>query len=223
MVARIGIAIMAKMPQAGAVKTRLCPPLIPAEAADLYRCFLLDKITQVRTLKAVSPVIAYTPLSGKNFFEVLAPGFALIPQQGADLGARLANCFAHLFEAGYTGVLAIDSDTPTLPTDFLQQAIDLIATPQTDVVLGPSDDGGYYLIGLRQLHRELFKKMPWSTAQVLPETMRRAEAKGLKVVCLPPWFDVDTPAELERLRIALMRKEGTIPHDTQRFFMERAG
>jgi rSAM/selenodomain-associated transferase 1 len=214
---------MAKMPQAGAVKTRLCPPLIPAEAAELYRCFLLDKITQVRALRAVSPVIAYTPSAGQNYFEVLAPGFVLISQQGADLGARLANCFAHLFEAGYAGVLAIDSDTPTLPTDFLRQAIDLIATPQTDVVLGPSDDGGYYLIGLRQLHRELFEKMAWSTAQVLPETIRRAETKGLKVVCLPTWFDVDTPAEFERLRAALMRQEGDIPHYTQRFFMERAG
>ena len=151
--AQVGVVIMAKMPQAGAVKTRLCPPLTSEEATELYRCFLLDKISQVRTLRAATPVIAYTPLEGRSLFAALAPGFVLVPQQGADLGARLANCFAHLFAAGYTGVLAIDSDSPTLPTDFLQQAVDLIATPQTDVVVGPSDDGGYYLIGLRQLHR----------------------------------------------------------------------
>ena len=221
--ARIGIVIMAKMPQAGEVKTRLCPPLTPEEAARLYRCFLLDKIAQVRTLRAASPVIAYTPLEGRSLFEALAPGFVLVPQQGADLGARLANCFAQLFEAGYTGVLAIDSDTPTLPVAFLQQAVDLMATPQTEVVLGPSEDGGYYLIGLRHLHRELFEDIAWSTASVLPETLRRAEARGLKVTCLPSWFDVDTPADIERLRAELERAEGTPARHTRYFLMERAG
>jgi rSAM/selenodomain-associated transferase 1 len=221
--ARIAVAIMAKAPRAGEVKTRLCPPLSAREAAELYRCFLLDKIGQVRTLKEASPAIAYTPAEGRMVFEELAPGFTLVPQQGADLGARLANSFDQLFAKGCTGALAIDSDTPTLPTDFLQQARDLIATPDVDVVLGPSEDGGYYLIGLRTLHQELFEEMPWSTAQVLPETIRRAEAKGLKIVCLPPWFDVDTPDDLERLKASLAKRERTEPRHTRRFFMERAG
>jgi hypothetical protein len=221
--ARTGVVIMAKAPQAGEVKTRLCPPLTSEEAARLYRCFLLDKIAQVRALRAASPVIAYTPLEGRSLFEALAPGFVLVPQEGPDLGARLANCFAQLFADGYTGVLAIDSDTPTLPVAFLQQAVDLITTPQTEVVLGPSEDGGYYLIGLRHLYRELFEDMAWSTASVLPETLRRAAARGLKVTCLPPWFDVDTPAEIERLRTALERAEDTLAQHTRHFFMERAG
>jgi rSAM/selenodomain-associated transferase 1 len=221
--AQVGVAIMAKMPQAGEVKTRLCPPLTSEEAAELYRCFLLDKIAQVRALKTASPVIAYTPAEGRSLFEALAPGFVLLLQQGAELGARLANCVTQLLATGYTGMLAIDSDTPTLPTAFLQQAVELIAMPQTDVVLGPSEDGGYYLIGLRHPHRELFESMAWSTASVLPETLRRAEARGLKVACLPPWFDVDTAAEVERLRAELRQADDTIARHTRRFLLEHGG
>ncbi|MEE9152503.1 MAG: TIGR04282 family arsenosugar biosynthesis glycosyltransferase [candidate division NC10 bacterium] len=219
---RIVVAIMAKAPQAGEVKTRLCPPLSAMDAAELYRCFLLDKIEQVRMLKEASPAIAYTPAEGRGFFERVAPGFVLVPQHGPDLGARLANNFDQLLARGYTGVLAIDSDTPTLPTHFLEQALDLITTPEIGLVLGPSDDGGYYLIGLRKLHRELFEKMAWSTAQVMPETIRRAEAMGLKVATLPLWFDVDTPDDLERLKVSLRSAEGEAARHTRGFFKERA-
>ena len=221
--ARAAVAIMAKAPRTGEVKTRLCPPLSAEEAAELYRCFLLDKIEQVRALRGAQPAIAYTPVEGKAVFEELAPGFALVPQQGADLGARLANSFDRLFAEGYAAVLLIDSDTPTLPTGFLRRALDLVATPRIDLVLGPSEDGGYYLIGLRAPHRELFEAIAWSTAQVLPETVRRAEAKGLEAARLPPWFDVDTPADLERLRASLERRQGRGPRHTRRFFMERRG
>lgn len=218
----IAVAIMAKAPQAGEVKTRLCPPLSAREAAELYRCFLLDKIEQIRTLNGASPAIAYTPAEGRLFFEDAAPNFVLVPQLGADLGARLASSFHQLFAKGYGGVFAIDSDTPTLPVGFLEQALDLIAKPDVDVVVGPCDDGGYYLIGLRQLHQELFEGIPWSTAQVMPETIRRAEAKGLTIACLPPWFDVDTPDDLERLKASLLRTGRREPRHTRRFFMERA-
>jgi rSAM/selenodomain-associated transferase 1 len=215
------VVIMAKLPQPGAVKTRLCPPLSPQASTALYHAFLLDKIAQVGTLKAARPAIAYTPSTARSFFAALAPDFVLVPQQGEDLGARLANGLAQLFAMGYTGVLAIDSDTPTLPTTFLQQAVDLIATPQVDVVLGPSEDGGYYLIGLRTLYRELFENMAWSTVTVVPETVRRAEAKGLKVTWLPPWFDIDTPVDLERLQTALAQTDSTEPRHTRQFLLEQ--
>ena len=216
------VSIMAKAPRAGEVKTRLCPPLSTDEAAELYRCFLLDKIEQVSTLKKASPAIAYTPDEGRSFFEEFAPGFDLVPQRGADLGFRLANNFDHLLASGYQGALAIDSDTPTLPTHFLEQALDLIATPHIDLVLGPSDDGGYYLIGLRKLYRKLFEEMAWSTAEVVPETIRRAEANGLKVARLPLWFDVDTGVDLERLKASLDSTQENTARHTRRFFKERA-
>lgn len=117
--------------------------------------------------------------------------------------------------------MAIDSDTPTLPTHCLQQAIELLAKPDVDVVIGSSDDGGYYLIGVRALHHELFVEMPWSTSAVLPETVRRAEARGLNVAWLPAWFDVDTPEDLARLHTTLFQTEGEEPQHTRQFFLER--
>jgi hypothetical protein len=218
---RNAVTIMAKAPRAGEVKTRLSPPLSPRDAAELYRCFLLDKIEQVRTLTTASPAIAYTPPDGRGFFEGVAPDFLLVPQRGPDLGARLANSFEHIFAMGHAAAFAIDSDTPTLPTAYLEQALNLIATPGIDLVLGPSEDGGYYLIGLRALTRELFEDMPWSTAQVVPETFRRAEGKGLKVAALPPWFDIDTPEDLEQLEASLAGPGGNAARHTRRFFMER--
>jgi uncharacterized protein len=216
----VAIAIMAKAPQAGEVKTRLCPPLSRADAAELYRRFLLDKIEQVMTLKAASLAIAYTPAEARAFFEEVAPGFVLVQQRGADLGDRLAGSLGELLR-GHRGAIAIDSDTPTLPVAFLQQAVDLIATPGVDVVLGPTEDGGYYLIGLRAIHRELFESMAWSTNAVLPETIRRADAKGLRVTCLSPWYDIDTPEDLGRLRAEVAAPGSNAPRHTRTFLMER--
>jgi uncharacterized protein len=198
--ARIAVAIMAKAPQPGEVKTRLCPPLSHEAAAQLYRCFLLDKIAQVNALQRAAPVISYSPADSKPIFEDLTPiHFMLIPQRGADLGARLLSTFDQLFRLGYTQVIVIDSDTPTLPLSYLERALMLTAEAENDVVLGPTEDGGYYLIGLHQSHRELFEQMPWSTAQVFPETRRRSAQYGLTVACIEYWYDVDTPDDLARL------------------------
>src|SRR5438876_114701 len=94
----IAVVIMAKAPRAGEVKTRLCPPLSLADASELYRRFLLDKIDQVRALRTASPAIAYTPAEARALFEKIAPGFVLVPQRGADLGDRLANSLGELLE-----------------------------------------------------------------------------------------------------------------------------
>jgi rSAM/selenodomain-associated transferase 1 len=219
----VAVAIMAKAPRAGEVKTRLCPPLSLSDAAELYRRFLLDKIEQVTTLRAASLAIAYTPAEARAFFEEVAPGFVLVQQRGADLGDRLANSLGELLNRGHHGAMAIDSDTPTLPVGFLQQAVDLVTTPGIDVVLGPTQDGGYYLIGLRAMHRELFEAMAWSTNAVLPETIRRADAKGLRVACLPPWYDIDTPEDLGRLRAEVAASGGDATRHTRTFLLERTG
>jgi len=213
----IAVAIMAKAPLAGQVKTRLCPPLSPDEAAGLYRCFLLDRIQQVRALERARPAVAYAPAEERAIFDALAPGLPLIAQRGADLGERLRNCLEGLVRDGYRAALAIDSDTPTLPTQYLQEGVDLMASSAADVVLGPTEDGGYYLIGVREPYRELFEAIPWSTAGVLAETIRRAEAKGLRVACLPRWFDIDTPQDLERLKASVESAERPWPTYTTRF------
>ena len=216
--ARNAVAIMAKAPQSGQVKTRLCPPLSYREAAELYRCFLLDKIAQVNTLQRAAPVVSYSPDDSRPLFEDLTPPhFMLIPQHGDDLGARLLFTFDRLFRQGFTQVIVIDSDTPTLPTAYLEQALMLIAERVNDVVLGPTEDSGYYLIGLRQSHRELFEQMPWSTSQVFPETRRRSEQYGLTVACTEYWYDVDTPEDLSRLRESLDQIQDGLARQTRQF------
>ena len=211
----IALVIMAKHPQAGEVKTRLCPPLTPMQAATLYTAFLADKIAQVRSIEAIIPVLAYTPATAQAFFTAAAPSFLCMPQRGADLSARLTHGFAELFALGYSGVIVTDSDSPTLPTAFLQQAVTLLGTGQTDVVLGPSEDGGYYLLGLRTLHRALFTNMPWSTAVVAQETRQRAAAKALRMAELPVWFDVDTPEDLQRIMQSLQHSDPAIAQHTR--------
>ncbi len=217
----VAVSIMAKAPWAGEVKTRLCPPLSLADAAALYHRFLLDKIEQVRALGTAGLAIAYAPAQAQAFFKEIAPDFVLVPQRGADLGDRLANGLDEVLAQGHLGAMAIDSDTPTLPLGFLQQALDLVTRPEIDVVLGPTEDGGYYLIGLRTVHRELFEAIAWSTSQVLPETIRRAKAKGLRVACLPTWYDIDTPEDLLRLHAALAVSAGEAPRHTRSFLLER--
>jgi len=202
------VAIMAKAPAPGAVKTRLCPPLAPAQAAALAHAFLLDKIGQVRTLRGARPVVAFAPADAAATFRALAPDFGLLAQRGPDLGARLAAVLGDLLAGGHAGAIAVDGDTPSLPTAFVQAAVGRLADPTVDVVLGPSDDGGYYLIGMKRVHGALFEAMPWSTPRVLAETERRARAAGLAVARLPAWFDVDTAEDLERLRASLARGEG---------------
>ncbi len=213
----VAVAIMAKAPWPGTVKTRLCPPLLATEAAALYRCFLLDKIRAVGALTGAQPMIAYTPDDARTEFDTLAPSFTLVPQRGPDLGARLHGILTHLLAAGHAGAMAVDSDTPTLPARFLQQAVDCLANPGPDVVLGPTEDGGYYLIGVRRPHRELFDAMPWSTPEVLEVTLRRAAAAGLRAACLPSWFDVDTPDDLERLSKSINADEAASAPETERF------
>lgn len=202
----------------GQAKTRLCPPLSPDEAAGLSRSFLLDKIEQVRALERATPVLAYTPEDSRDLFAALAPDFVLLPQQGPDLGARLSTGLERLLASDrHGGVLLIDSDTPTLPVELLQRAVDLLADPAVDIVLGPTEDGGYYLIGLKAPQPALFVGMPWSTPEVLPETLRRARLRNLRLAQLPSWHDVDVPSDLDRLRAELAGEDGARAAHTRRF------
>jgi hypothetical protein len=217
----VGLAIMAKAPRVGAVKTRLCPPLRPPEAAELARCFLLDAVDRVAAVAGVRPVVAYAPVEARGDFERIAPGFALIAQRGEDLGARQARLVSEVLDLGHEAVLVIGTDSPTLPRECLDEAVSLIMAPNVDLVLGPTDDGGYYLIGLRTPCPALFDGIPWSTSAVLSRTLDRAQRLGLRVACLPAWFDVDTKADLERLAAELAGSPGRLPRHTREFLARR--
>ncbi len=195
---RQALFVMAKDPRAGQVKTRLCPPLTPDTAARLYRCFLSDVLDLAAGVPDVDPVVAYSPPEAHAEFARLTSGrFQLVPQVGADLGARLENTFGALFQQGYERVAAVSTDSPDLPAEYLREAF--TGLEEAPVVLGPCPDGGYYLIGLTRQIPELFRDMPWSTERVVPETEARARRLGAKLVRLPEWHDVDTAADLDRL------------------------
>lgn len=215
---RYAIAVTARAPQPGQVKTRLVPPLSDEGAAELYRCFLLDKLLQVAGLHGIDPYLAYTPLEARSSMLELAPeAVTLIPQVGSDLGDRLHRLSAILLERGHQAVILIDSDSPTLPTPYLLDAIARLQTETTDLVLGPAEDGGYYLIGLKRPYRALFNDIPWNGATVLNETLRRAATQRLRVATLPSWFDVNTPEDLTRLQHDLAVAEITVAPHTRRF------
>lgn len=215
---RYAIAVMGRAPEPGRVKTRLVPPLSYEQAAALYRCLLLDKLQQVAGLPDIDPYLAYTPQEARPLMLTLLPeGFTLIPQAGSTLGDRLHRLSAILLERGHPAVILIDSDSPTLPTPYLSDAVARLQDGSTDLVLGPTDDGGYYLIGLKRPHRTLFDDIPWSSPTVLAETLHRAAAHRLQATVLPSWFDVDRPNDLTRLRRDLATTAtDTAPH-TRRF------
>ena len=196
------VVIMAKQPALGQTKTRLCPPLTPAEAAALYEALLRDTIELVAGLDDVCLAIAVTPPEATDYFCRITPEDAiLLPVVGADIGVCLDRALSALLVAGHPRAIALNADGPTLPVAYLRQAIAHL--DEADVVLGPSEDGGYYLIGLTHTQPGLFRDIAWSTAQVTAQTLARAEALGLRVALLPVWYDVDTPADLDKLHAEL--------------------
>jgi len=195
--AKLLLVVVAKAPVAGEVKTRLIPHLTPDEAVDLYRCFLQDRILTVSSLRGVDRALAYTPENnGDMFVPFSRNGIDLFCQKGRDLGERLNNIFLEKFAAGYEAVSIIDSDTPDLPPWFILESFKRLLSNQTDVVLGPCHDGGYYLVGMRQPHPELFDDIPWSTERVLSTTLGKAEKLKVKTDLLPWWNDLDTFKDL---------------------------
>jgi hypothetical protein len=182
------------------VKTRLHESLGAERATELYRCFLLDRLDALATLRDISGVVAFTPPEAEALMRALAPPtLRLVPQRGADLGERLSNILTHLLGRGHAGAIAVDSDSPTLPMACVAEAAKLLSGARSDVVLGPCEDGGYYLVGLRFPQPALFEGIPWSTDAVFAMTLDKARSRGLSVHVLPQWFDVDTEADLRRL------------------------
>ena len=210
------LIVMAREPRAGETKTRLTPPLTAKQAAALYHAFLLDTLDLMRQAPGVQPVIAYTPPEAERFFRGSAPpGFQLTPQAGAGLGERLERVLRLHLESQYDQAVVIGSDSPTLPPDYVTRAFEALDDPRIDVVLGPSEDGGYYLVGLKAPCAALFRGVAMSTPTVLTETLARAGGRGLCVALLPKWYDVDTPDDLARLRQELARGPTLVARHTR--------
>jgi len=149
---------------------------------------------------AACGIAVYTPVGAESAYTQIIPAdFRLLPQRGDKFGERLYFAVEDLFKCGFESVCLIDSDSPTVPAENFAAAVELLSTSDDRVVLGPSDDGGYYLIGLKKPHRQLFEQIDWSTERVLNQTMQRATEIGIEVKLLPTGYDVDDEASLSRL------------------------
>jgi hypothetical protein len=189
--------VVAKEPVPGKVKTRLFPELSPVDAACLYRCFLHDRIKEISTLNGIDRAIAYTPDEARETFAAFASdGFELFAQRGKSLGERLHNIFLEKFDQGYNAISIVDSDSPDLPMSVVEESFHLLFSKQAEVVFGPCYDGGYYLVGMRKPHPELFRNIPWSTENVLSTSLEKARKMGLDVKLLTRWNDLDTFQDL---------------------------
>jgi uncharacterized protein len=214
------LLVVAKQPAVGQTKTRLCPPLSGEAAAALYACFLQDTLDIMRAVPGVERGIVYLPETAADYFHALAPDMALTLQRGADLGERLDHLLNAALAVGAAQVVVMDSDSPTLPAAYVAEAFARLDGPD-DVVLGPCDDGGYYLIGLKRSQPRLLREVQMSTPFVVHDTLALADALGLRVALLPTWYDVDTAVELARLRAELAESaEGTARH-TRAFLLDR--
>ena len=202
-----GIAVMAKASVPGRTKTRLTPPLTAAEAAAFNTAFLKDVSENLLAAGRHADMrgyMAYGPPGSQQFFSDNLPGeIGLIESWLPNFGDCLFRAINGLFEAGNASAVVLNSDSPTLPTSLLVETAVVLGRPGDRAVLGPSTDGGYYLLGIKQAHRRLFDDIDWSTERVARQTRERANEIGLEVHCLPAWYDVDDSQALRQLHAEL--------------------
>ena len=192
---------MAKAPVAGTVKTRLVPPLTHEQAAGLYRSILWDQLEHLKELTIADLFLAFTPSEAASLMADMAPpNFRRFAQRGDDLGARMKGVFEELIGWEYRNIVLIGGDLPPLPLEFLQKAFEILAASGKRVVLGPSGDGGYYLVGMNQPTPQIFAGMSWSHSQVLAQTVDRLTELEIEPELLPVWFDLDTVEDLAALQ-----------------------
>lgn len=211
------LVIFAKYPEPGKVKTRLAADIGADRAAGLYRDFLYLTLQNATRISNADLFLAYDPPGKRQaFFKILDQQVRLMAQAGGDLGHRMATAFEQLL-SDHRKVVLLGTDSPTLPNVYLRQAFSALSA--SDAVIGPTEDGGYYLIGLRAPQPELFQGVPWSTGDVLDETLKRAGKLGLQVHLLPPWHDIDTLADLRK---ALLYDQGPLREIVRKHDLEAA-
>lgn len=190
------LLIFLRWPEPGAVKTRLARDIGNQEAAEVYRHLAERTLDAARSLADRCRAVAfYTPQErGRDIERWVGPDFECLPQIEGDLGARMAAAFRYVFEAGAARAVIIGTDCPFITSDLLDRSFHLLN--ENDIVIGPAKDGGYYLLGMKVLRRELFKGIPWSSSEVFRVTLDRIRRAGWACAQLPELFDVDRVEDL---------------------------
>ena len=188
------LILFARDPILGKVKTRLSPFLEEDVILKLYTCFLQDSLDNIRQAKNVDRFVGVAPSNESGFFTgMLGSDIRMFVQEGENLGDKMRGAIQGRFTEGYERVVIIGSDSPSLPASYINKAM----SSDKDMVLGPSTDGGYYLIGMRGKVVEVFKDVTWGTETVLQETCEHLVQNGASLDLLPVWYDVDTPEDLK--------------------------
>ena len=211
---REALVVFAKAPVPGQVKTRLTSVLSEAGAARLYEAFLRDALGQYAALGPDVRLYWGSPLEAVPD-ELVPEGVSPFVQRGGGLGARMQRAFLETFAAGYERIVIVGTDHPTLPSAFIEEAFAALREPLS-IAIGPSEDGGYYLLGMNEFYPQLFAGMRYSHADVLAETLARVSQTSATLTVLPMWYDVDTPEALDRLRSDLQTTDVQVSH-TRRF------
>jgi rSAM/selenodomain-associated transferase 1 len=203
----VAVGIFCKTPVAGFSKTRLSPPLRPEDCSAISACFIRDLASTIHSLDGdVAPYAVYTPAGTEPALRALLPAsFRLMPQCDGGFGTRLSHAVSGLLQAGHAGAILVNADSPTLPAPILRAAVDAVLKDDA-IVLSPSLDGGYTLVGLSRSHPEVFADIPWSTPLVHSLTLERAAEIALPVVSVPGWYDVDDYETLRLLMAELARE-----------------
>jgi uncharacterized protein len=207
---RCALALMARvsLPELGEVDTQLSPPLSPADAAALKICFLRDitaNISNIIDSGGAEGAIIFTPAGAESSLrEIALKGFKLFRQRGRTLGDALANATEDLLNRGFPAVCLLNSNAPTVPRSLIEVAIETLSRPGERVVLGGVKGGGYYLIGLKQTHRDLLERISSGSANVVAHMTASAAKIGLKLEMLPPWYEVVDAPTLRRLNEELL-------------------
>ncbi|HUE82152.1 MAG TPA: DUF2064 domain-containing protein [Pyrinomonadaceae bacterium] len=202
---RCALALMATVPLPGIeVRSRLSPPLSPADVAGLKSCFLRDAVTSMAEIAGAGRaegVILYSPSGAETAAREIAPkSFKAFPQRGANLGQVLVNVTADLLARGFSSVCLLNFESPTLPRSHIEVALETVNRPGDRLVLTAAEGGGYCLIACKDSYPEIFERITTSGANFLTHTTARAAQIGLKIEMLPHWYNVDDPATLKRLR-----------------------
>ncbi len=192
------IVIMAKVPHPGSVKTRLEGVLSPEACAELATAFLKDAAQKALRICERSIIAFFPPTEKVAMSEIVGDEFRLTAQTGETLGDRIVSAFEFAFSDGAERVVMIGTDSPTFPADHIEQAFEFLEV-ETDVVLGKTTDGGFYLIGLRGLQKGIFDNVRWSTPNAFEDVYRNVMKLGLHLREVPSWYDVDEPRDLKKL------------------------
>lgn len=204
------LLVFAKVPRPGRVKTRLTPVLTPAEAAQLYEAFLRDALQLYARLHVDVRLYLAPPFPDVGL-DGVPDEVTVREQRGEGLGPRMKNAFQEVFDADYERATIVGTDHPTLPPSFVRQSFNVIEA-DSSLCVGPSEDGGFYLLGMSAFYPQLFEGMTYSHGKVFTNTLTRIGRTDARLTVLPRWYDVDTPDTLERMIRDLEQVQHAIPH-----------